>query len=166
MAQQLYRAYTSSRAQYRAIHDVEGQNDWSKVIPLGTAWSGLTAEGSSADIGISTVTGRKGKCSGRGKKSTPPKSAAGIPDTSKEPFKGDRVLAKSISFMRDALISRECAYALADGNTGCVYECLKVSDSTVASAALIRPCVGYAIHICGLNAHKICNLFARIHHEF
>jgi hypothetical protein len=137
MARQLYRVYTSSRAQYRAIHDVEGQNEWSKAIPLGSAWTALAAEKSSADIGISTVTGRKGKGAGKPKKqSATQKAASGTSnnaspdssDASKEAFKGDRVLAKSISFMRDALISRECAYAVAEGDTGRVYECLKASS--------------------------------------
>jgi len=48
-------------------------------------------------------------------------------DTLKEPFRGDQVLAKLISFMHDALISWECAYAIAEGDTGCVYKCLKAS---------------------------------------
>jgi hypothetical protein len=68
------------------------------------------AEKSIADIGISTVMGRKGKGAGKPKKqSATQKAASGTsgdasPDSSeasKEAFqvKGDRVLAKSISFM-------------------------------------------------------------------
>lgn len=44
-----------------------------------------------------------------------------------ENIKGDFVLARSVSFMRDALISREAAYAAAEGDVGRVYEVVKVS---------------------------------------
>ena len=44
---------------------------------------------------------------------------------------GDRVLASSITFMRDALMSREMSYAVAEGNTGRVYEVLKVVFSSL-----------------------------------
>lgn len=40
---------------------------------------------------------------------------------------GDRCLMQSIAFMRDALVSREFTYALAEGDVGRVYEALKVS---------------------------------------
>lgn len=39
---------------------------------------------------------------------------------------GDRVLANSITFMRDALISREISYAIAQGDAGRVYQMMKV----------------------------------------
>ncbi|KAF8158056.1 hypothetical protein B0H34DRAFT_797474 [Crassisporium funariophilum] len=39
---------------------------------------------------------------------------------------GDRVLANSITFMRDALMSREMSYAIAEGDPGRVYEVMKV----------------------------------------
>lgn len=39
---------------------------------------------------------------------------------------GDHVLASSITFMRDALMSREMSYAVAEGDMGRVYEILKV----------------------------------------
>jgi hypothetical protein len=45
-----------------------------------------------------------------------------------EPFLGDRVLAQSIVFMQDTstLISREVAYAIAEGDVGWAYEGIKV----------------------------------------
>jgi len=39
---------------------------------------------------------------------------------------GDRVLANSITFMRDAMMSREMSYAIAEGDAGRVYEVMKV----------------------------------------
>ncbi|KAI0348908.1 hypothetical protein OH77DRAFT_1440721, partial [Trametes cingulata] len=41
-----------------------------------------------------------------------------------EPFQGDRTLANSIAFMRDALLSREFALAMADGDVGRVYQAM------------------------------------------
>ena len=42
-------------------------------------------------------------------------------------FQGDQSLAKSIKFMHKAMISREAAYAVAGGDIGRAYECVKVS---------------------------------------
>jgi hypothetical protein len=39
---------------------------------------------------------------------------------------GDCVLANSITFMRDTLMSREMSYAIAEGDLDCVYEIMKV----------------------------------------
>lgn len=145
MARKLYRAYTSSRAQARAMHDTEGLSEWSRVVPAGSTWTGEVIEDSSADVGITAkkskpVASKKpvepqessaaigpSKPSNRGKKG-PAKSAAAesIPN---DTFKGDRVLARSIAFMRDTMWSRECAYAVAEGDAGRVYETLKVSPS-------------------------------------
>ena len=61
MAQKLYWAYTSSRGQFRAIYDTEGRSEWSKIIPLGTTWTGTSAEGSSADVGITAKKPRASK---------------------------------------------------------------------------------------------------------
>ena len=47
-------------------------------------------------------------------------------DNEKPPFKGDRVLANSIALIRDAMISREMSYAIAEGDVGRVYEVMKV----------------------------------------
>jgi hypothetical protein len=80
MAQQLYCAYTSSRAHYWAIYyDVEGQNEWSKVVPLGSAtWTEAVTEKSSAEIGISTASRKKGKGTGKPKKQSTIRMAAGF----------------------------------------------------------------------------------------
>ncbi|KAH7918111.1 hypothetical protein BV22DRAFT_1108446 [Leucogyrophana mollusca] len=47
-------------------------------------------------------------------------------DTPKsELFRGDLVLAKEISYLRDTMLSRECALATAEGDVGRVYEAMK-----------------------------------------
>ncbi|KAH7888802.1 hypothetical protein F5I97DRAFT_1790114, partial [Phlebopus sp. FC_14] len=42
-------------------------------------------------------------------------------------FHGDIILAKSIMFIQDALISQEAAYAVVEGDVGRVYETIKMS---------------------------------------
>lgn len=123
------------------MHDAGGQSEWSKIVPLGTPWTGPIAEESSINIGITAKTPRVTKVS----EPTPPQeSSAGLGTSAEQPkkgrktrpktpkdvppeeFKGDRVLARSIALMRDLLWSRECANAVAEGDAGRVYEILKV----------------------------------------
>jgi hypothetical protein len=140
IALKLFRAYTSSRGQYRAMHDPNGENEWSKIIPQGSPWTGPLPEESSAKVGI---TSRKAK--GLKAKTMPTphqESSAGIGvDGGKQPrekkgpaatmekdeLKGDRVLARSIAFIRESMWARECAYAVAEGDARRVYEILKVN---------------------------------------
>ncbi|CAL1715105.1 unnamed protein product [Somion occarium] len=49
--------------------------------------------------------------------------------------KSDRCLMQSIVFMRDALVSREFTYALAEGDIGRVYEALKIMLFTFAGSS-------------------------------
>jgi len=62
---------------------------------------------------------------------SPVSNVAPAIDGGKSAFKGDLVLARSIAFMCDALISREAAYAATEGDAGQLYEVTKVglSDS-------------------------------------
>ncbi|KAF9231266.1 hypothetical protein BU15DRAFT_56372, partial [Melanogaster broomeanus] len=46
-------------------------------------------------------------------------------DEDGKPFEGDHTLAYSMIFIRDALIYREMAYAVCDGDIGRAYECIK-----------------------------------------
>ena len=50
-------------------------------------------------------------------------------------FKGDQVLARSIAFMRDTMISREAALASAEGDPGRLYEAIKVMLFTFAGSS-------------------------------
>jgi len=96
-AQRLHHAYSSAHSIYHAIRDVEKTSNWSQTVPLGTEWRPTAVDEHSLDAGTKT-----------------------------KEFKGDLVLARSIAFMRDALLSREAAYAAADGDVGRLYETLKV----------------------------------------
>jgi hypothetical protein len=114
MTRKLYQAYTSSQAQYRAWHNTDGWSEWSKIVPLGTAWTGPLVEESSGDVGI---TAKKPQASKMAKSSPAQASSASVttsalskkgqkgstekPDYEELPevFKGDRVLARSIALM-------------------------------------------------------------------
>lgn len=50
-------------------------------------------------------------------------------------FSGDQVLAKSMTFMHDMLLSREATYALADGDVGRLYEVIKSMLFTFAGSS-------------------------------
>jgi hypothetical protein len=66
--------------------------------------------------------------------SAPKKKGRKAPEEPEEPFLGDRVLARSIVFMRDTLISREAAYAIAEGDVGRAYEVIKVQQNHASPA--------------------------------
>lgn len=50
-------------------------------------------------------------------------------------FKGDQVLARSVSFIREALFSREMDHATADGDVGRLWEVIKVMVFTFAGSS-------------------------------
>lgn len=110
-AQKLHRAFSSTRGLYHALGDTTAETEWAKTVPLGTTWS------PPPDIQTS-----QRQCSTKG----PTKSSkTKTKPASRNPC-GDRVLANSINFMRDALVSREMSYAIAEGDVGRVYEVMKV----------------------------------------
>jgi hypothetical protein len=57
---------------------------------------------------------------------TPPKKKSQKPLPTPEEFMGDQVLAHSIAFMRETMISREAMLASAEGHVGHLYEMIKV----------------------------------------
>jgi len=106
-AKKLHRGYSSTRAHYQALQDstLSEGSDWSKTVPLGSLWVPF-ARDSTSEV-ITTVPTNQ-------------------PAQNTPPFMGDRVLANSIAFIRDALVSREMAFAIAEGDVGRVYEMIKV----------------------------------------
>lgn len=112
MALKLYRAYSCTSAYHRALREPSmlQNNEWGHTVPVGSVWVPPHID-SSSNAAIST-TDKKGQ------NATTVKEVPG--------FQGDRVLANSIAFMRDALIEREMSYAMAEGDPGRVYEMMKV----------------------------------------
>lgn len=120
-AKRLHRAYSSTRAHYQALQDsaLSEGSDWGKTVPLGSPWLAPARDSTSESITTGSTTQPAQNASSKSKTSV--KSDAPTP-----PFKGDRVLANSIAFIRDALVSREMAFAVAEGDAGRVYEMMKV----------------------------------------
>jgi hypothetical protein len=140
IAKDLNRRYSSSRAYHRALHEQDPDEQYS--VKVGSPWMPPAAEESSQNI-ISASASTKRRRAKKPNKNTPDsnnandetplltkqakgkkKTAIVAPNSS---FQGDRSLAKSIKFMHEAMISREAAYAVAEGDIGRAYECVKVS---------------------------------------
>lgn len=77
-------------------------------------------------------------------------------------FKGDRTLAKSIRFMHETIMSREAAYAVAEGDIGRVYECVKVSlDFSLKFDGLTFELADDAVYLRRIESFQICYLHTR-----
>ena len=114
IAQQLHYAYSSTNGIYHALHDtsIETGSTWAQTVRLGSAWTAP-----------SNFTSSQPHCPAP---QTKKKIDSDVPDRKGRHVKGDRVLANSITFMRDAMFSREMSYAIAEGDAGRVYEVMKV----------------------------------------
>lgn len=113
-AQKLHRTYSTARGRDHAIFDTGTSSEWAKTVPAGSQWAPIEVQDSSLD-----------HTSKKKKKLTAKKK----PDQLPPPCKGDFVLAQAIDFLRDALNSRKIAFAVAEGDVGRLYECIKVRYS-------------------------------------
>ncbi|KAM6491593.1 hypothetical protein JOM56_012985 [Amanita muscaria] len=120
-ARKLHRAYSSTRGVYQALHETTETSTWSRTVPLGTPW-----------VPPPTFESSDSLSEPKKKPKRPTKKIAD--DLGRHP-KGDRVLANSIMFMRDAMISREMSYAIAEGDAGRVHEVMKVMLFTFAGSS-------------------------------
>ncbi|KAH7905521.1 hypothetical protein BJ138DRAFT_1130454 [Hygrophoropsis aurantiaca] len=116
-ARKLHRAYSNTRALHHAASDAEEDTKWAARVPLGSAWGGI-------QTGIEDAEGNH----------MASKQVAGDNTGQVHCPKADFVLAKSIAFMRDLIMSREAAYAAAEGDVGRVYEALKIMLFTFAGS--------------------------------
>jgi hypothetical protein len=131
MAKKLNRAYSTTKGYYQAMGGLEAETSWwLSMVPKGSDWNLEEDQmDSDAEIGDKEQTGKlkkKKKQAQQAKKPKKPKKNSNGEDDS-IPFKGDNVLASSISFMQMALLSREAAEAVTEGDVGCFYEVYKVS---------------------------------------
>ncbi|TEB21750.1 hypothetical protein FA13DRAFT_1642380 [Coprinellus micaceus] len=103
-ALELHHVYATTAGIYNALNDTTIDSRWTWAVPLGKEWEDRPKNPTSlgADAGE-----QEEERNGRHKK-------------------GDRVLANSITFMRDALLEREVNYAIAEGDVGRVYQIMKV----------------------------------------
>ncbi|KAJ3511541.1 hypothetical protein NMY22_g15614 [Coprinellus aureogranulatus] len=99
----LHHAYTTTHAIYNVLADTTAKSRWTESVPLGSEWVPPTSNPTTAKAASATK-----------------------PSTNGRHANGDRVLANSMTFMRDALLSREISYAMAEGDAGRVYEIMKM----------------------------------------
>ncbi|KAJ6625297.1 hypothetical protein B0H10DRAFT_2161892 [Mycena sp. CBHHK59/15] len=120
MAKKLHRTYSTARARDHAIHDTGTTTAWARTVPNGSAWVPIDVEDSSLD----TTQKTKKKSAGKKKKEKVPPPLC----------KGDFVLAQAIDFIRDGMNSRKMATAVAEGDVGRLYECIKYTLFTFAGS--------------------------------
>jgi hypothetical protein len=118
-AKKLQKMYGRPAAYHRALKGTYTNN--ATKIPEGSTWTPPAKEKSSAEVGQ-----KKGMCK---------KKKEGNEMDKK--FFGDLVVAQSSRFIHDAMISRHATFAVADGDIGSVWECMKVR---LASYAKITTC--------------------------
>ncbi|KAJ3776373.1 hypothetical protein FB446DRAFT_636082, partial [Lentinula raphanica] len=144
MARKLFNNYSSTRAHHNALHKAGASaetSSWSSSVPVGTPWLGVVNDPSMEDIGLSInkTTARSArqeptyKTKPQKRSTQKEKEAEEVQNKLRET--GDRVLANSIAFMRDAVLSRECANAVASGDVGRVWEVMKVWLFTFAGSS-------------------------------
>lgn len=115
-ARKVYTMYGTLGAFERAM---KGKYKSSETkIPEGGTWKPPTKDKSSEGLG-------KGKTKAPSKNAKKKDSPVQVPKPTK-PFKGDQTLAQATRFIFDGTLSREAVYAVADGDIGRVWNCLKV----------------------------------------
>ncbi|KAF8146206.1 hypothetical protein K438DRAFT_1781185 [Mycena galopus ATCC 62051] len=109
-ARSLHHTYSTARTRDHAIIDIGTSSLWAQTIPTGSKWVPVEIEKSSLLQTKKKAGKRKAKL-----KPVPP------------PCKEDFVLAQAMDFLRDGLNSRKIAFAVAEGDVGLLYECIKAS---------------------------------------
>ncbi|KAJ3714760.1 hypothetical protein C8R42DRAFT_552055, partial [Lentinula raphanica] len=140
MAKTLFHSYSTTQAYYHALHDAgasENTSSWNRSVPVGTPWMGVADDPSMVDMGLMFTKSKIRSAVSKPMKQRRPTRKEKEADEEKQKIRttGDRVLANSIAFMRDALLSRECANAVASGDVGRVWEVLKVMLFTFAGSS-------------------------------
>jgi len=108
---------------------VIGHRPNDSIVPIGEPWrkeEDIDAEPAPNQVIDGGIDGEGGGELGEdeGKRETKKKDVTSAGD---DEFVGDRTLARSASFMYEALVSKEVAQAVAEGDVGRVYEGIKVS---------------------------------------
>jgi hypothetical protein len=126
----LNRQYSTQCAYECALDEYNTEDPY--AVPLGTPWKARPAEKSSQHVQSSKATGKKKqgkKDTETGDNTSTPKAKGKKKKTESAPqvnFLGDRSLGKSIAFIKDTMMSRQMSSAVAEGDIGGAYECVKV----------------------------------------
>ena len=130
-------------------------SEWSKIVPVGTTWTGVIQEDDADEVPAVKVAPQHRPKAQKAKTNAKKTKLATENETEKsEPFTGDCVLANSITFMRDTLLSREVASAAAAGDVGRFWEILKVSTTTTFRIGSHHVEQVMLFHFCGSSHSK------------
>jgi hypothetical protein len=130
LAKDLNHQYSTQHTYERTLDEYDTENP--HAVPLGTPWKARPAEKSSQHVQSSKVTGKKKrgkKYTEAGDNTSTSKAKGKKKKTESAPqvdFLGDRSLGKSIAFIKDTMMSRQMSSAVAEGDIGGAYECVKV----------------------------------------
>lgn len=158
MAQALWDSYSNPHA-FTSL--VTGHHLDQFVVPIGEPWrkedeANLQSAPSQAmDIDINSKV-----CGGSGEDKGQETKGEGETFIGGGEFKGDHALARSASFIYEALVSKEVAQAVAEGDVGRVYEGIKVSLASIAGEFLTY-ITDDADHVCGIFACQVHQLLAQ-----
>ncbi|EPQ59181.1 hypothetical protein GLOTRDRAFT_24745, partial [Gloeophyllum trabeum ATCC 11539] len=132
-AKTLHRTYTSLRAYERSLN---GSQSGAYRVPCGSDWQDKPSDNPQDTLPDKPELDVQGET--RHKESQPSagtEGSAGPEGAARTPFRGDRVLGRSQRFLSDAMLSREAAIATPLGDSGRVYETLKVMLVTFAGSS-------------------------------
>jgi hypothetical protein len=101
-------------------------SDWANTVPLGTQWDNNSVDTTNIFSLTEMANANRHTAKHATKKRKQSKKSS---DSAELPFYGDRSFSEAATFKRDAMISREVAYAAAEGDVGRIWEGLKVNVS-------------------------------------
>ncbi|KAJ7705556.1 hypothetical protein B0H17DRAFT_920313, partial [Mycena rosella] len=125
IARRLYCAYATARGRDHALYDIGDTSEWSKTVPAGSPWVATEVESSSLEK-VKTKSKKPPKApkvSAKTGKVSKPRTPQEKPPPKQ--YEGDFVLCQEIDFIRDALNSCKISIAVAEGDIGRMYDCLK-----------------------------------------
>ncbi|KAJ6614033.1 hypothetical protein B0H10DRAFT_2268702, partial [Mycena sp. CBHHK59/15] len=124
IARKLYRAYGTARGRDHAMYDTGITSEWAQTVPTGSPWTPVEIEDSSLE-----KKPRKSKQPPTARKAKKPKEKP-----APKQCKGDFVFAQNVDFIRDGINSRKLTTAVAQGDLGRLYECIKTLLFTFAGS--------------------------------
>ena len=132
------------------------------VVPIGEPWreeedtepKPVPAEADEVDAE------QAGDGSDRDEGKDGPDKRKGVVSAEDEEFNGDHTLMRSSLLMYEALVSKEVAQAVAEGDVGRVYEGIKVCCQLGPPISVFSWNIAHAVHICGLLAQQVHWLLA------
>ncbi|KAJ7090973.1 hypothetical protein C8R43DRAFT_1142062 [Mycena crocata] len=132
MARQLYRVYGTVRGRNHAIYNTGTTRESAQTVPTGSRWVACEIEESSLEPKKRKSTKKPAISSTQKPQKTKLKP---VP----KPCKGDFVFAQNLNFIRDGLNLRKLTTAVAHGDIGCIYECIKYLLFTFTGSTHTNP---------------------------